>query len=335
MRQLRNRGQRLAVRATQVRRAPCRDARSVRKAGAAGADGAASELRPLPATGGAAAETTASRRKRKRRQRRASRLWRRSGAWKAEAQLGRRRDSALVGRSRRLGGVDRGRPASEQVERLLGAGAGFGGVGEERQPVVGGDVEAVEAEAELADDGVVEVLDGGGVEADVVCGPVGAERARSGSRARRRGLRGRGRAGRGRRPSAGSRRSRGRRGPSRCRTFRRAGRGRRSGRGSAAGSGAAYSSENSARPSWLVARMSRRSLPTYAAAPVIASSVHWISGRMRGLAGRRRGRAPAGWAARARSKRWARSASSSWSARASASSTLSETPLMSPRSRRV
>jgi hypothetical protein len=48
-----------AIRATQ-RRAPCRDARSVRKAGAAGADGAASELRPLPATGGAAAETTAS-----------------------------------------------------------------------------------------------------------------------------------------------------------------------------------------------------------------------------------------------------------------------------------
>jgi hypothetical protein len=42
--------------------------------------------------------------------------------------------------------------------------------------VVGGDVQAVVAEAELADDGVVEVLDGGGVEADVVGGPVGAER---------------------------------------------------------------------------------------------------------------------------------------------------------------
>jgi hypothetical protein len=42
--------------------------------------------------------------------------------------------------------------------------------------VVCGDVEAVEAEAELADDGVVELLDGGRVEADVVCGPVGAER---------------------------------------------------------------------------------------------------------------------------------------------------------------
>jgi len=42
--------------------------------------------------------------------------------------------------------------------------------------VVAGDVEAIEAEAELADDGVVEVLDRRGVEADVVCGPVGAER---------------------------------------------------------------------------------------------------------------------------------------------------------------
>jgi len=46
----------------------------------------------------------------------------------------------------------------------------------EREAVVGGDVEAVEAEAELADGGVVEVLDGGGVEAHIVCGPVGAER---------------------------------------------------------------------------------------------------------------------------------------------------------------
>jgi hypothetical protein len=42
--------------------------------------------------------------------------------------------------------------------------------------VIGGDVHAVEAEAKLADDGVVEQLDGGGVEADVVDCPVGAER---------------------------------------------------------------------------------------------------------------------------------------------------------------
>jgi hypothetical protein len=42
--------------------------------------------------------------------------------------------------------------------------------------VVCGDVQPIEAEAELTDDGVVEVLDGAGVEADVVGGPVGAER---------------------------------------------------------------------------------------------------------------------------------------------------------------
>jgi hypothetical protein len=89
--------------------------------------------------------------------------------------------------------------------------------------------------------------------------------------------------------------------------------------------GAAYSSENSARPSSLAARMSRRALPTNAAAPVIASRVHWTSARTRCLGGRRRGRPAVGWAARARSKRWARSASSSSSARASASSTLPET----------
>jgi hypothetical protein len=43
------------------------------------------------------------------------------------------------------------------------------------------------------------------------------------------------------------------------------------------------------------------------------------------------GRTGVGCAARARSKRWARSASLSWSAPASAPSTLSETPFMSPR----
>ena len=41
--------------------------------------------------------------------------------------------------------------------------------------MVGGDVHAVEAEAELTDDGVVEELDGGGMEPDVVNRPVGAE----------------------------------------------------------------------------------------------------------------------------------------------------------------
>ena len=41
--------------------------------------------------------------------------------------------------------------------------------------MVGGDVEPVEAEAEFPDDGVVELLDGCGVEAHVVRGPVGAK----------------------------------------------------------------------------------------------------------------------------------------------------------------
>src|SRR5438874_3420461 len=44
------------------------------------------------------------------------------------------------------------------------------------------------------------------------------------------------------------------------------------------------------RPSWLAARMSRRWLPTNAAAPVVASRVHCTSGRTRCLARRRRGR---------------------------------------------
>jgi hypothetical protein len=42
--------------------------------------------------------------------------------------------------------------------------------------VVGGDVHAVEAQAELTDDGVVEELDGGRMEANIVDRPVGAER---------------------------------------------------------------------------------------------------------------------------------------------------------------
>jgi hypothetical protein len=69
-----------------------------------------------------------------------------------------------------FGVVDRGCPASQQVQRLLGAGTGLGRVGEEGQPVVGCDVHAVEAQAELTDDGVVEELDGGRVEADDVGG---------------------------------------------------------------------------------------------------------------------------------------------------------------------
>ena len=76
--------------------------------------------------------------------------------------------SALVGRPRRLGAVDRGRPAGQELQRLLGTRAGLGGVGEEPQPVVGGEVQPVEVQVELADDGLVEVLGTGVVEADDV-----------------------------------------------------------------------------------------------------------------------------------------------------------------------
>src|SRR4051812_18439111 len=59
---------------------------------------------------------------------------------------------SLVGRAHRLGGVDGGRPAAEELQRLIRARARLGGVGGQRQPMVGGDVQAVEAQAELADD---------------------------------------------------------------------------------------------------------------------------------------------------------------------------------------
>src|SRR6266536_320998 len=90
-----------------------------------------------------------------------------------------RSTSALVGRARRLSVVDGGRPAAEELERLFRARTGFGGVGEDRQPVVGGEVQPVVAQAELADDGMVEVLDAGVVEAHVVRGPAAAERLAS------------------------------------------------------------------------------------------------------------------------------------------------------------
>ena len=69
-------------------------------------------------------------------------------------------------RARRLSGVDRGSPASEELKRLFRARAGLGGVGEERQPGVRGEVQPVVGEVEVADDGMVEVLDAGVVKAD-------------------------------------------------------------------------------------------------------------------------------------------------------------------------
>jgi hypothetical protein len=77
---------------------------------------------------------------------------------------------------RRFGGGGARRPAAEESECLFGARTGLGGVGEERLPVVGGEVEPVEIHTELADHGMVEVGDAHLVEAHVVRGPAGAER---------------------------------------------------------------------------------------------------------------------------------------------------------------
>jgi hypothetical protein len=75
-----------------------------------------------------------------------------------------------------LSEIVRGCPAPEEVQRFFGACAGFSGVGEEGEAGVRDEIEPVVAEGELADGGMVEVLDAGVVEADVVGGPAGAER---------------------------------------------------------------------------------------------------------------------------------------------------------------
>src|ERR1700730_12818623 len=87
-----------------------------------------------------------------------------------------RSTSALVGSVLRLSGVGGGRRAAEELERLFGARTGLGGVGEDRQAGVCWKVHPGEAQAELADHGMVEVLDADVVEAHIVRGPTGAER---------------------------------------------------------------------------------------------------------------------------------------------------------------
>src|SRR3954454_14525657 len=84
-------------------------------------------------------------------------------------RLGIIRASAEVCRALRLG-VGGGGPAAEELQRVCGAAAGLGGVGDECEAGVGGEVESVVGQVEVADDGVVEVLDAGVVEADVVRG---------------------------------------------------------------------------------------------------------------------------------------------------------------------
>ena len=68
---------------------------------------------------------------------------------------------------------------ASRSQRLFGLRAGLGGVDEHRQPGVGESVSASKAEAELADDRVVEALGAGVVEADVVGRPARRGTARS------------------------------------------------------------------------------------------------------------------------------------------------------------
>jgi hypothetical protein len=84
--------------------------------------------------------------------------------------------SASVGRVRRLSGLDGCRPATEELQPLRRARTGLGSVGEDRQPVIRGEVQPVVAQAELTGDRMVEVLDAGVVEAHVVRSPTGTER---------------------------------------------------------------------------------------------------------------------------------------------------------------
>src|SRR3954453_8806314 len=78
----------------------------------------------------------------------------RSGSWALMARRvpcvpDGRAHSAAVGGPPRVSNTGCGCPASQEVQRLFRPRARLGGVGEEGQSVVGGDVHAVEAEAEL------------------------------------------------------------------------------------------------------------------------------------------------------------------------------------------
>ncbi len=68
------------------------------------------------------------------------------------------------------------RPACEEVQRLLRLRTGLGGVDEQHQACVGCKPHRLESEFEVADDRVMEALDAGVVEANVVRRPPSAER---------------------------------------------------------------------------------------------------------------------------------------------------------------
>src|SRR5215210_7936591 len=84
--------------------------------------------------------------------------------------------SALaVGHVCRLRLVERRRPAREEVQRLLGLRTGLSGVRQDGETGVGPELHHLERQAEISDDRVVNILDAGLVDADVVRGPSGAE----------------------------------------------------------------------------------------------------------------------------------------------------------------
>ena len=213
--------------------------------------------------------------------------------------------------------------------------AGLGRVGDQRLAGVAGELQRLVGEREVADDAVVEVLGAGGVPADVVRGPQGAEPVAAGGQladelgeypvvgvAAGLGAQQRDAVAGGAVPvRVEVRRARvEERVPGVVRRAARRGRGRRRRRtGRRTGPGRACWRRG--RPAGRSGRTPgrRSSRPAAAARP----------GRTR-WAGRRRGGAWRSSGARARSNRWARSASSSCSARASASSTLSETPCALP-----
>jgi hypothetical protein len=93
-------------------------------------------------------------------------------------QRSRDRRSRLVGRRgrrRRVELVERGRPAGQQVQAVLGGGPGLGAVHHQRQSGVGREVHHLVRQPEVAHDRVMELLAPGAVTAHVVRGPPGAE----------------------------------------------------------------------------------------------------------------------------------------------------------------
>ena len=71
--------------------------------------------------------------------------------------------------------VHGGGPGGEELEGVVGGSAWLGAVRRDPQAAVGGEIQGFEGEGEVADDGMVEALGAGAVEADIVRGPPGAE----------------------------------------------------------------------------------------------------------------------------------------------------------------